>query len=136
MLTNDQKQSVIDALASPFCRVKLLARRNDRDFEITAAVEPVRAMQYRVIVYVDGRINGAWFRNDSPHPETAFMRRSEKKMFSKKEIESFRRVLGKKRADDAAKEIFVWYYPDFPSGKSMINHMLRVSENVELLSQY
>jgi hypothetical protein len=84
MLKNEQKQAAIDALVSPFARVKLRATRNDRDFEIVAAVEPVRAMQYRVTVYVDGYIKAAWLKGDSSHPETAFMRRSEKKMFSKK----------------------------------------------------
>lgn len=136
MLTNEQKQAAIDALVSPFARVKLRATREGRDFEIVAAVEPVRAMQYRVTVYVDGYIKAEWLKADSPHPETAFMRRSTRKMLSKKDVEDFRAAFGKKKADEAAKRVFVWHYPDFASGNAAINHIIKASSNVELLSVY
>ena len=68
--------------------------------------------------------------------EAAAMRRSTRKMLSKKDVEDFRAAFGKKKAYEAAKRVFVRHYPDFASGNAAINHIIRASSNVELLSMY
>lgn len=134
MLTAEQKTRAISALSHPYGSVKFKAVRAGVDYKITASVEPVRAMQYRVMVYVDGVVRGEWLMSESAHPQTAFMRRSEKKLHTKKEIDLIRKGWGKKRADAAAAKVFVWYHPDFASGTAAINHLLRAADSVELLS--
>ena len=136
MLTAEQKASAIAALSHPYGSVKFKAGRDGIDYEVKASVESVRAMQYRVMVYVDGVVRGEWLVSDSIHPQTAFMRRSTKKLHTKKEIELFRKACGKKKADAAAAEVFVWHHPDFASGTAAINHLLRAADSVELLSIY
>lgn len=134
MLTAEQKTRAISALSHPYGSVKFKATRAGVDYKITASVESVRAMQYRVIVYVDGFVKGEWLMSDSNCPQTAFMRRRVKRLHSKKEVERVLKVFGKKEAERWAAAEFVFYAPDFASGTAAINHLLRAADSVELLS--
>lgn len=136
MMTAEQKSSAIATLSRPYGSAKFKATKNSMDYQITASVEPVRAMQYRVMIYVDGFVRAEWLMSDSAHPQTAFMRRSTKKLHTKKEIDLIRKGCGKKMADKAAAKIFIWYHPDFASGTRAINHLLRAADDLILLSIY
>lgn len=133
MLTAEQKTRAISALSHPYGSVKFKATRAGVDYKITASVEPVRAMQYRIMVYVDGFVKGEWLMSESA-PQTAFMRRRVKRLHSKKEVERVLKVFGKKEAERWAAAEFVFYAPDFASGTAAINHLLRAADSVELLS--
>lgn len=124
------------ALLHPHANVKLSAERAGTQYEITLSVQYVQALKSRVFVFVNGEILGAWLLPESKCPETVFMRKNSRPLYSKSMISLFRALYGDKRADESAKKRAVSYHPDFASGKSAIDHIERVSDSVELLSIY
>lgn len=135
-MTPEQFAIAATALHTPHAKVRLGVLRAGTQYEIILSVQYVHALKCRVFVFVNGEILGKWLLPESKSPETAFMRRRARALYSKSMISLFRVLYGEKKAAERAKKKAFSYYSDFAPGKSALDHIERVSDSVELLSIY
>ncbi len=103
---------------------------------ITLEIRLVKALQYRVMTFVDGSFKGAWSFSEQALPEQKFLRKSIIHLYGPaKKAELIKRV-GKKFAltlgVDKTRTLF---WPDWPNAKAALNHLNKVCESVELIEE-
>lgn len=117
----------------PFGRMKLKCDQ----FEVTLSQEVnSKSRKWVTTVYVDGVIKGAWcFAGDNGEPlhEEArrFMRKVSKSVFNAREVEGYRKALGKKRAAEIAARRHVYFRADWTSFNSLKRHLLANNQAIE-----
>lgn len=90
-------------------------------------------------VYVNGYIKGIWLNcnhenGETEHEETRrFFRKSERSLYSKKELEVHRKVFGKRDADKKAARKFVTYDWTWKNFNSLKKHLEANNTSIERL---
>lgn len=130
-LTKEQKQELIDKLASPWGRVNLLCD----GYRITLAVQQVSPLKYRVVTYINGVWEGKWVDGSRSFPEQKFINRKEVSLVTPSEKAKAEKIFGKRAVakDPWYTNKLVTYDISWASGKQAINHLCRVCESIEVL---
>lgn len=120
-------------MASPYGYMRLKCDQ----FEVSLGQEvDSKSRKWVTSVYVDGVFKGAWcFADDNGEPlhEEArrFMRKVSRSVFTAKEIEDYRKALGKKRAAEIAARRYVHFRADWTSFNSLKRHLLANNTRIE-----
>jgi hypothetical protein len=79
-------------------------------------------------VYVDGLFKGEWMRAEKglpTHEESRrFLRKVSRAFHSKKDIDEWRKLFGKREANKRASEKFIYFDPSWKSFNSLKKHLL------------
>lgn len=128
-LPKDQKDRVTSALSLPYGQAELLAD----GFTIQLQVREVKALSYRVMVYVNGVFAGKWLLHD--HPESKFFRKVERSAWSPAKKKELIKKFGKRLAEKefGISKTFSVVLPDFASGKAALSHLLKVCDAVSVV---
>ncbi|MGO4380352.1 hypothetical protein AB4Z19_18905 [Pseudoduganella sp. RAF19] len=102
--------------------------------EVTLTVQRFKAMAYRVMTYVNGKFNQAWCHPNAKAPESKYLRKSVRQLYSAKERERAQKDYGKRMARSLGyfDSTYTLYLPDWPSGRSALSHLCQVCESVEV----
>jgi len=130
-LTKDQRAELESKLSLPWGSVRLICDGR----EITLQVRREKALSYRVITFIDGFFKYEWCDVKAGHPESRFLRKSVRQLYSAKDKAAFEKVFGKRaaKADKHLNATFTMLHPDWSSGKAVINHLCKVCESVEVV---
>ena len=132
-LSKDQQASAVDKLSTPWGRVTL---RCD-GYLVTLDVRRTSktSMSYRVLTYVNGRMDAAWCYEKNAAPEAKFLRKSVRPNVSPTKRKEVEKALGKRRVakDPYWSGSMTLYLPDWANGKAVVSHLCKVCESVELL---
>lgn len=128
-LPKDQKERVTSALSLPYGRVELIAD----GFAVLFQVHEVKALHYRVMVYVNGVFHGKWLLND--HPESKFYREVQHPVWTPAEKSRLVKQFGKRLAEKefGISKTFIARRTDFASGKAALSHLLKVCDAVSVV---
>lgn len=132
MLTKEQKALAINELET-----KWKLQLNCDGYEITLKIQRHK-MKLVIGIYVDGTVKGAWCTEHEKHPEAKYLAPhfiNVWKTSSKKEII---KTYGKREAykrfpdlDDKRE----YRLPYFTNATKAINHLIKVSDSIELLTE-
>ncbi len=130
-LSKEQKEQIIKELSHTFGTVMLKCD----DDHITLAVERVKPLQHKVVMYINGYWKAEWCNDKKSYPEQKYLRKREHSLYSKAEVAEFQKKFGKR---DAArifdlKKTFFTFNLVWPSGKMALNHLIKVSKSIELV---
>lgn len=125
-----QRAGVESALSNPYGAVTLICDGRRIDLQ----VHQFSALRYRVMVYVDGEFRGTWTRADGAAPESKFLRKQVRPVFSPAQKKKMENIYGKRHVaqDQRFSKTLTFYWPDFASGKAALNHLCKVCESVEV----
>lgn len=132
-LSKEQRDKAVEMLSTPWGQATL---RCD-GYLVTLDVRRVSksSMSYRVLTYVNGKMNSAWCYEENAAPEAKFLRKSVRPNVSPARRKEAEKALGKRRVakDPYWSGSMTLYLPDWANGKAAINHLCKVCESVELL---
>lgn len=129
-LSKEQRDKVVSDLSSPWGRAHLMCD----GYRITLVVERCKGMTYRVITYVNGSFKGLWCNPKSEAPESKFMRKSVRPVYSPGHKRELEKLYGKRAFQKIPKfsATTTSYWPDWASGKAAISHLCRVCDSVQI----
>lgn len=133
-LSKEQKAFIIKELNNQMSVIKL----NCDGFEVSLSLERVQNFKLAIGLYVNGFMKGSWIIRPDDYHESKFLPIRTKSKYSPKIKQQIIKIWGKRRA---YKE-----YPDldekieykgshFSSARSALNHLNKVSESIELLTE-
>ncbi|HMW56394.1 hypothetical protein [Accumulibacter sp.] len=127
-LTPAQQRKIAAVLTPPCGVVDLIC---DADW-IRLEVQHARALTYRVFVYVNGDFRWAWSLAEEHHPEQKYMRRTATPLYGTADLERMRKIFGAKavNGDPRYKKQFIFFRPDFASGRAALAHLSRVCATI------
>lgn len=131
-LSKEQKAYAIKQLNGIFNTVRLICD----GYEITLKIERYK-MRLIVALYVKNKVMGAWITKPEEHPESKFLATRYKSYFSAKEKAKIIKVWGKREANkryELDKKI-EYKLPYFNTAQAAINHLIKVSDSIELISE-
>lgn len=131
MLTKEQRGELaarLDGLYAP--SVSLLCDGR----HITLEVRRAKPLTYRVMMFIDGELKGAWFRAEPQQPEHKFLRKAVRRMMTAAQRARTEKDIGKRAASKIPlmSATYEYYFADWPSGKAAIGHLCKVCESVEV----
>jgi hypothetical protein len=122
-----------EQMASPYGSMRLQCDK----FELALhqAVDS-KSRKWVTAVYVDGVFKGAWTsatKEGEPEHEEArrFLRKVSKAVFTAKEVEQYRKALGKRRANEVAAKRHVYFLPTWSSFNSLKKHLITNNTSIE-----
>lgn len=130
-LSKEQKSHVIEKLNSPRNTVHLTCD----GYKITLTIERIK-MKLVVAIFINNTIQAAWFTHPQEHPESKFLLTRYKSYFSAKRKAEIIKAFGKREANkryDLDKK-FEYKLPYFNTAKSAIDHLIKVSDSIELVA--
>lgn len=129
-LDKTQRAAIESALSNPYGAATLICDGRRIDLR----VRRFSALTYRVMVYVDGEFQGKWTSADSAAPESKFLRKQVRPVFSPAHRKEMEKIYGKRYVakDPRFSKTVTFYWPDFASGKAALNHLCKVCESVEV----
>lgn len=132
-LTKEQKAFILEKLNHQYSTVKIKCN----DHEISLCLERVAKMKLAVSVYVDGFSKSIWLFKPDEHIESKFYPTLYKSYYSAKQKAELTKIWGKrevkKRHDLDAR--YEYKLPFFNSARAAINHLIKVSDSIELISE-
>lgn len=133
MLTKEQKAFILKKLESQFNHVEL----NCDGFKIWLRLQPYK-MRLVIDIYINGVFKGEWLGVTKTHPETKYLPIKKKPYFTTKRKAEIIKTFGKREAkkmfpklDDVHESRTCF----FTSPKAALNHLIKVSENIELITE-
>ncbi|VVE67849.1 hypothetical protein PAN31117_02789 [Pandoraea anapnoica] len=131
-LSKEQRAELEEELTMPYGRVDLMCD----GFKVTLSVQLWKRLVYRVFTYVNGEYSYRWAWNESPLPEQKFLRKSVRKVCSAKTRRAAEKACGKRyvKKDPFYSGTVTYFMPDWPNGRSAINHLCKVCESVEVVT--
>lgn len=119
-------------MGSPWGRMTLKCDQ----FEVTLVQETSpKSKSWRTSVYVDGVIKGEWMRaeGDQPKCEEArrFLRRVGRSAYTKKQIDEWRKVFGKREAAKMEAQKYFYFDPGWSSYRSLKKHLQENNNSIE-----
>jgi hypothetical protein len=107
-------------------------------FELTLVQEvSSKSRSWSTAVYVDGFIKGEWIsaQDGQPKCEEArrFLRKVSRALYSKKDIDTRRRILGKREATKLAEVKYVCFLPNWKSFSSLKKHLIANNDSIRVL---
>ena len=117
-------------LSHPFGRVDL---RVDERWDCGLRVEPWKALQYRICVYIDGWFRGEWIVNDCAE-RRRFYRRIESPLWPRAKVADVVKRFGKKEAERLGmfKKSVHWSF-SWPSARGLRRHLVKCGGSIRLL---
>ncbi|MCY1510139.1 hypothetical protein D9M68_445080 [compost metagenome] len=86
-------------------------------------------------VYVDGYLKGEWSTavdGEAKHEEARrFLRKVQRRLYSAKQVEAYRKVAGKREANRLASKVYVYFLPSWSSFNSLKKHLLANNASIE-----
>lgn len=130
-LSKEQKEQIIKELSHTFGTVMLKCD----DDHITLAVEQVKSLKYRVVIYVNGKWKGEWLDSAKNFPEQKYLNKRVRSLYSKAEVASMQKKFGKRATNNfmSLNKTYVTYDLTWASGKMVLNHLIKVSKSIELI---
>jgi hypothetical protein len=130
-LTKEQKAELIEKLGHPYGRVELMCD----GYRITLRVERSSQLAYRVVTYVNGEWKGVWFSGTENHPEQKFLNRRERPLAKPSQKAKMEKIMGKRAVakDPWYSKKLVMFDVSWASGKTAINHLVKVCDSIEIL---
>lgn len=121
-------------MASPWGHMKLKCDQ----FEVTLAQEiDSKSRKWVTAIYVGGVLKGEWclVENGEPRHEEArrFFRKVERRVYSAKEVESWRKAFGKREANKMAAKRYVFLLPHWSSFSGLQRHLVANNQTIERL---
>jgi hypothetical protein len=129
-LTKEQKDELAQKLTSPWGRVELICD----GYTVTLNVERYKALNFRIITYVNGQFKGEWINSKQSFPEQKFLRKEVKSLVSAAERKKAEKAFGKRwvAKDPLWSGKVTFFNCDWSSGKTAINHLCKVCESVQV----
>lgn len=97
--------------------------------------QDLKARRWHTAVYVDGYFKGIWTNAVDGQPEhdeaRRFMRRVERSLTTKKQIEEVRKIFGKRKAAAYAARKHVYFLPYWSSYRALKAHLIRNNSRIE-----
>lgn len=132
-LTKVEKDYIVKELNSQFSQVVLMCD----GYRVSLALERVQDFKLAIGIYVNHMIKGAWMLKPNEHPESKFLPIRQKALYSSTKKAKIFKEFGKIRARE--------YFPNldlvheyrgshFSTGRAAINHLIKVSDSIELLT--
>ncbi len=126
-------EALKEQMASPYGSMRL--KCDQFEVALQQAVDS-KSRKWVTAVYVDGFFKGAWTgatKEGEPVHEEArrFLRKVSKACFTAKEVEEYRKALGKRRANEVATKRYVWFSPTWSSFNSLKKHLLANNTSIE-----
>lgn len=125
-----------DQMANPYGSMTL--KCDGFELALYQVTDP-KTNSWKTTIYVDGYFKGIWFECDhktgeTTHEETRrFMRRVTKPLCTKKDIEFYRKMHGKREADKKAAIKFYTYSPEWKSFSTLKKHLLANNKEITRL---
>jgi len=125
-----------EQMDSPYGSMKL--KCDGFEVDLVQVIEPGKK-SWGTTVYVDGYIKGIWLNynrktGETEHEETRrFYRKSERSLYSKKEVELQRKIFGKREADKAAAQKIISYDWTWKNFSSLKKHLEANNTSIERL---
>lgn len=131
-LSKEQKADAIKQLNGLFNTVRLICD----GYKITLKMERYK-MKLVIGIYVNGHIKGAWAVKPEEHPESKFLASHQKSYYSAKEKAERIKAFGKREANKRFNldKKFEYKLPFFNSARSALNHLIKVSDSIELVTE-
>lgn len=119
-------------MACPWGHMKLKCDQ----FEVTLAQETdSKSRKWMTSIYVGGVLDGKWCQaeNGEPLHEEArrFFRKVERRVYSAKRVEEYRKLFGKREANKLTAERYVYFLPHWSSFNSLKRHLLANNQAIE-----
>lgn len=132
-LTTDQRRALEEMLIPPYGSVDLMC---DGDL-ISLRVIRVGGIVYRVFVFVNGLILGAWMFDGRACREQKYLCRREKSVYTSKDLALYRRLYGAKKviSDPEYRRVIVTICPDFPSARAALSHLSSVCDEIRIATE-
>lgn len=117
---------------SPWGQMKLQCDQ----FELTL-VQAVssKSKSWSTTVYVDGELRGTWCQAENGEPKheqtRRFLRKVSRAVNTKKQIEDWRKVFGKRESDKLAAQKYVYFLPDWSSFNSLKKHLVANNTSIQ-----
>ncbi|MFZ4539271.1 hypothetical protein [Propionivibrio sp.] len=128
-LSKEQKDVLATKLQNPWDSVRLLCDGYIVDLQVSR----VRDLRFRIMTYVNGSFKGVWVCGKVPLPEYKFLRKVTRNLYSSTQTAKHIKAFGVRNAKKLfPQKTFVTYLPDWPSGKTALNHLCRVCDSVQL----
>ena len=122
-----------EQMASPYGTMRL--KCDQFEVALQQAVDS-KSRKWVTAVYVDGVFKGAWTgatKEGEPEHEEArrFLRKVSKSVYTKKDVEAYRKCVGKRQADKLAAKKFFYFLPTWSSFNSLKKHLLANNTSIE-----
>lgn len=96
-----------------------------------------KSKSWQTAVYVDGYFKGEWMASEKGEPKheeaRRFLRKVSRSMYTQKEIESLRKVFGKREAKKASETKHIYFDPYWKSFNSLKKHLVMNNPSIERL---
>lgn len=132
MLTKEQKAFAIKELET-YNHIKLLCD----GYEISLRIQRHK-MKLVVGIYVNGEVKGCWSLEHEKYPESKFLAPHYISLYKPSQKQKVIKVWGKRRAYKAFPELDAkreYRLPYFANATKAINHLMKVSESIELMTE-
>ncbi|BFH10861.1 hypothetical protein WJ0W_005967 [Paenibacillus melissococcoides] len=102
-------------------------------YPVTLVLERVTPFKNGIAVYIDGTVKGSWIIDDCEE-RRRFMRPITKQLFTRKQLESAKKV-SKKYYRDAAAQKYTYHDHRWYSFGSLKRHLIKNNEVIEITSR-
>lgn len=131
-LSKEQQDHVLKELDIPYNKVIL----HCDGYDVTLRLVRMK-MKLVVDIYIDQMFKGIWLTEPDKHPEAKFLPTKKVKIYSQKSKAEIIKVWGKRRAYQEYPELDTkreYRLPYFSNATKAINHLIKVSDSIELLT--
>ena len=127
-MTPEEWKYVEDRLVPPFGEIKLLCD----DYEVTLQVQRIEKMKYGIIVYINGKLNWGWLREDCEE-RRRFMRPISRPLFTPSQQKAEKQLAKLLKRPSRHDVKHVYWVPDWSSVTAMRRHFCRNNQVIELV---
>lgn len=133
-LSKEQKDFILKRLSHLFTNVQLLCDGH----KIDLSMRRVSKMKLGIVLYIDGFFKGEWIYKPEEHRQSKFFPDRYKSVFNPTVKKKLTKLYGVKKVykeyPDLDKKVH-YKDPYFNTAKSAIDHLIKVSESIELLTE-
>lgn len=133
-LSKEQKEFILKTLDSQFQMVYLMCD----GYEVSLQLERVQNLKLAIGIYVNGWMKGDWLLHPADHPESKFLPIRSKALWKPKQKQEIIKTFGKRQAYKnfpSLDEKIEMKGSHFSSGRAALNHLIKVSDSIELLAE-
>lgn len=133
-LSTEQKAFILKCLNSQLHSVDLKCD----GYTVRLYLQRVQDLKLATEVFVDGWVKGEWLTNPDKHPESKFFPYRYKHFYSPSKKKIILKRWGKRRAYELFPDLdkkLEYRGTHFSSGRAALNHLIKVSDSIELLTK-
>ncbi|WP_111861190.1 hypothetical protein [Acinetobacter sp. CFCC 10889] len=131
-LTKAEREYILKELNSQFSQVVLMCD----GYRVSLALERVQDLKLAIGIYINHMMKSAWMIKPEEYPESKFLPVRKKAMYPPAKKAKIFKEFGKRRAKEFfpnLDHVFEYRGSHFSTGRAALNHILKVSESVELV---